>query len=1246
MFREDLRRGTDDFHIYQPIAVTPSIVRLALVAFGVKYLIIGCYLPTRDLIGSQAVLERITDVLPLNQPTIIMGDFNAHVRLTDGNPFVQPTNAAGLNFLEWTTANALTLCSRLTNKRKSQKRWTWHSAHGERRSTIDHVLTNRAARCLQPRSYVIRPTVKSDHKLLVTHLFPPSASVPRAKLPGLSQAEALPPRGDSELDRQWTPMEARMQQLTFDPEATRLPDYTSARTRELVDRRDKERRDPRHQLNVQIWRSLNQDRLEWMAALAENAHAQLNKNDIHGAFTTAQILYRKRTPLNHAEDATFDRATKFFSDLLTPPADAIFAPPQLPPLPPVAQPAQPTADALVAYTDGSYQHGIAGCGAVSEDPRMSQTYLATTNAPGAAIDIQRVYALTAQRNAIRDELANVRSVLCDGFAPGSSSYRAEVAAILLAAIGTPTGASLRVITDSQAAHAVLQRLHTVATTHYMEDLDLWRQIYLESFRIHMSSAWTKGHAGVHGNEMADVAAETGRSNASRVINRQRHYNSHLMAFISTRAQQVPPRPPVLDHPPTDDELRRAIGKLRRYKHPGAGAVLPDVFRTARDSEDPTFFNELAAFYRTCFETGQVPLRFLEGIMALLPKSSTHTDDPALMRGITVIPTFSKVLMNVLNERLLSVPLHPAQHGFVRQMSTLHAAIELKMRIRAARLNTRRFIAIYLDVAKAYDSVDRRAILYALAVRGAGPNTLRLFSFMLDNERTTIKLASRYSRAFNPQRGTRQGDPVSPALFDFVMDLVVREFIALRPNSAIPILYADDTCITGEDPVSLQDDLNALCACFARYGMTLNVGKTKYQVFLPPRNRTSERNYAPGTTYADHKRRNVTCNICGAIVTMSALKRHQVTRKCTSRAGTAAVPAAARDEREADLTDEDDESILAFHRRTEASLRFQVQNAYFFDMPVNKGNPPTICCLCRGDNPQTFTDRTALKKHLELVHDATAVFQPLGAHAGGRYINCADCGTAMLEPFLQKHQGSDLCRAKKAKYDERKRIERAFAPVPDFLLQDSAIERVQAFKYLGVWITSTDLDNLSISNNKTRACASYGALRHFVRCKKLTLSQRRTFVDVICGTSLLYGCETWALTQRLVSALRTCQQAFYRPISGLEWTIDNGKPRAPSSASVLKALEARDIENVVRRRRLRLAMKILADSVCLAGDTTRAALHDARSVGKGHALHPDWLRQVSLDATLCGVTLGAIPSNAAFAKIDNFDFVGKPLQMMH
>jgi hypothetical protein len=276
-------------------------------------------------------------------------------------------------------------------------------------------------------------------------------------------------------------------------------------------------------------------------------------------------------------------------------------------------------------------------------------------------------------------------------------------------LATPTGSSLHIRTDSQAAAAVLTKIHTVGTIHHLEDLDVWKVIYHETFRIHVTVEWIKGHAGDYGNELADKAANEGRRLALRA-----NHRSPLERHLS-RAQFPETRPCILDCPPTDAELRRAISKLRMYKHPGPNGVSPMAFRAIRDDDDdPAKFRAFADFYRRCFVLGRVPLCFLDGVMALLPKGPKPSADPAQMRGITVIPTFAKVLSNVISERLLSVPLHPAQHGFVRQMSTLHAVVELKQRIRRARRTGQRLIAVYLDVAKAYDSIDRSAIAYALA----------------------------------------------------------------------------------------------------------------------------------------------------------------------------------------------------------------------------------------------------------------------------------------------------------------------------------------------------------------------------------------------------------------------------------------------------------------------------------------------------------------------------------------------------
>jgi hypothetical protein len=459
-----------------------------------------------------------------------------------------------------------------------------------------------------------------------------------------------------------------------------------------------------------------------------------------------------------------------------------------------------------------------------------------------------------------------------------------------------------------------------------------------------------------------------------------------------------------------------------------------------------------------------------------------------------------------------------------------------------------------------------------------------------------------------------------------MDLVVREFVHLRPNSHVPILYADDVCATGEDPAELQRDVDVLCAAFARHGMSLNVQKTKYQVFRPPRNRTTERNYAEGTSYTDFKKRVVTCDICDSRVAASSLKRHQLTRTCLLQAGADGALNAARDDRTADLTDEDDETILAMHLRQMSVERFNVRGrAYFYDMPQNTNNPPTACCLCRGGNPATFTSRTALQQHMKLKHDAAATFEPLGKYKFSRYVACDLCQAVVFET---QHA-------------------RAFAPVPDITVGGDAIARVSAFKYLGVWITCNDLDEMTIAANKVSACRSYGAMRHLIKAKGLAIPARRMFVDVVCASALLYGCETWALTQRNISQLRTAQQSFYRPISGLPWTITDGRPVAPATDAVLKAVGGTDVENKVRRRRLRFAMKVLADPQCLAHKSAiQLPQVNNMKVGKGYALHPEWLSQVMHDAHLCGVVLWVPVTSEAIGKVDSFHFVDKPLHGDH
>ena len=642
---------------------------------------------------------------------------------------------------------------------------------------------------------------------------------------------------------------------------------------------------------------------------------------------------------------------------------------------------------------------------ISNDPRLVHRYMERVGlfrAPPLEIIQDVIEAHSHDHTAFRPA-----SVIADGFDPthmGSwpGAYVAEVAACVAAALATPTGCSLHIITDNMAVYHMISRLHTLWSVRHLTCPQLYRILLHESLRINITVEWTRSHSGTLGNELADRAAEFGR----RLPIADR---SPLAIYVS---DFDPPtvRPAIIDTPPDDAEIERAVHRLQTYRAPGPGGVRPGTIKGLFSDEGSRCSSsseitgssgsdlsaEFCAFIRHCYETGNVPAQFLDGVMSLIPKAGHVTSDPKEMRGITVVGTPAKVLLNVLSARFMSTRLHPSQHGFVRQLSTLHAVMELKLRIRQHRIAGKRLTVAYLDVAKAYDSISRPSLLHALREQGAGENIIRLVEFCLAHERTTVKLSGRCSAPFEPSRGTRQGDPTSPSLFDFVMDLVIREFMAKRPESALPIVFADDTALTAEDPAELQADLDAFSAAMERYGMRLNHSKSVFQVFYPRWNRVTEEPYADGEHYAHRLTQPVTCTRCGTTVTRRGLDSHRKTLTCTR----SALPDTVIDRRP-DLTETDDDTTTAIISHAQATARFpQVRGRVFFiNMPTRLGNTPTCCPLCRGTS-RTYTTRpataysTAVRwftgcRSSSTLHSRTCLRTPNARTAAATFSSCTN-----------------------------------------------------------------------------------------------------------------------------------------------------------------------------------------------------------------------------------------------------------------
>lgn len=77
----------------------------------------------------------------------------------------------------------------------------------------------------------------------------------------------------------------------------------------------------------------------------------------------------------------------------------------------------------------------------------------------------------------------------------------------------------------------------------------------------------------------------------------------------------------------------------------------------------------------------------------------------------------------------------------------------------------------LDFEKAFDSVDWDFLLHLMRVMNFGPRWVKWIEDILRSSRISILVNGSPTKEFSPERGVRQGDPLSPLLFNLVGEVL-------------------------------------------------------------------------------------------------------------------------------------------------------------------------------------------------------------------------------------------------------------------------------------------------------------------------------------------------------------------------------------------------------------------------------------------------------------------------------------------
>jgi hypothetical protein len=187
---------------------------------------------------------------------------------------------------------------------------------------------------------------------------------------------------------------------------------------------------------------------------------------------------------------------------------------------------------------------------------------------------------------------------------------------------------------------------------------------------------------------------------------------------------------------------------------------------AADKENPRYVEEwklVVKLVRYCFENDaeNMPRAFEVGILALIPKDITSH------RGIVLLEAIYKIASAVVASHLSNtVKFHDALHGFLLGRGTGTAITQVKLLMQHPRnCGVGNLYMIFLDLKKAYYSLDRDRTLSILKDYGVGDNILRFLKEVWGKEVLVSKQDGFFGKPFNVGRGVRCGDISSSIIFN-------------------------------------------------------------------------------------------------------------------------------------------------------------------------------------------------------------------------------------------------------------------------------------------------------------------------------------------------------------------------------------------------------------------------------------------------------------------------------------------------
>ena len=281
---------------------------------------------------------------------------------------------------------------------------------------------------------------------------------------------------------------------------------------------------------------------------------------------------------------------------------------------------------------------------------------------------------------------------------------------------------------------------------------------------------------------------------------------------------------------TQAEIKKILSGMKKKRSTG----YDDLSNKLLKEISPEILQPLTYIINNAIKTRTFPNEMkIAKVIPIFKKKGAITDC-GNYRPISLLPTISKILEKIMDEQIryfMSDHRHwsPNQFGFRKFHETSHAIIQALNYITKAKHKGEECLAVFMDLKKAFDTVNHSRLLLKLQKYGIDPTLLKSYL----SERTQYVLLDDTNSEQKPITcGVPQGSILGPTLF-----LIYINDITEKLADQNILLFADDTSIifqgkTKEDLIQKTNiQLKKLQKWFEINRLTVHPQKSNFMVFL-------------------------------------------------------------------------------------------------------------------------------------------------------------------------------------------------------------------------------------------------------------------------------------------------------------------------------------------------------------------------------------------------------------------------------